>query len=87
MKWKNIPKGQRRSEWHVVGAPSIENLDKAAAWCRANSSDGYFYNHYTNTRWWFSKEEDALLFALKWSESESSKKKQIITVKPIIWKV
>lgn len=38
----------------------------AHRWCKEQESDGRFYWHYTNTRWWFEKEEDAMMFALKW---------------------
>ena len=67
MRWDNIPKKERREEWYVVAAPHRHNIAKAAHWCRERPGNGYFYNHYTNTRWWFSLEADALLFALTWS--------------------
>jgi hypothetical protein len=50
----------------VVPAPSRQVKQEAADWCRAQMSIGRFYNHYTNTRWWFECERDAILFALRW---------------------
>ena len=70
MRWDNIPKEQRREQWHIAAAPQLINLASAAHWCRVHSSTGRFYNHYTNTRWWFEFESDALLFTLKWSGHE-----------------
>ncbi len=66
MQWDNIPKEERMAKWYVVAAPKRCDIYKAASWCRAHNSHGRFYNHYTNTRWWFDREEDALLFSLMW---------------------
>lgn len=67
MKWRNIDKKVRREQWHVAIAPKKHNVTAAQDWCKTHPSDGCFYNHYTNTRWWFEKEKDAVLFTLKWS--------------------
>lgn len=77
MKWANIPKKERREQWHTVNAPLYEHVQEASMWCRAHPSTGRFYNHYTNTRWWFEKEEDALLFALTWSGAKQQRKRTV----------
>lgn len=67
MKWNNKNKTVRRKTWYAVHAPKREDIKDAVKWCREYPSDGNFYNHYTNTRWWFEKENDAIMFALRWS--------------------
>ena len=67
MKWCNKNKTDRREHWATVKAPSQENAKLAADWCRAQTSTGSFYNHYTNTRFWFEEEADAIMFTLTWA--------------------
>ena len=66
MKFWTHDKKLRRT-WPAVKS-NVEQWDisKAHLWCKNHDSDGRFYWHYTNTRWWFEKEEDAMMFALKW---------------------
>ena len=64
MKWTNKGKAERRNDWFTVNPPARENAKRLHAACKENESDGLFYYHYTNTRWWFEKEEDAIWFAL-----------------------
>lgn len=67
MKFSNSEKMTRRTVWpHVKIPPNNWDIKEAHMWCRAQESDGKFYHHYTNTRWWFEKDEDAMMFALKW---------------------
>ena len=54
-----------RKNWPIATAPKIENKYKAKTWCRNHQSAGRFYYHYTNTRWWFELEEDAVWFTLQ----------------------
>lgn len=68
MKWANISKTVRRSTWHTVTAPKNDEARLAGLWCRQHPSTGRFYNHYTNSRWWFEDEKDALLFSIRWSK-------------------
>ena len=67
MRWKNVPKDERRGIWPWAPPPSNDNVCEAHEWCNEQVSDGRFYHHYTNTRWWFEKPEDATMFALIWS--------------------
>lgn len=67
MIWCNKNKNVRRSEWFVVPPPQRHRMQEAHTWCKDQPSSGKFYHHYTNTRWWFECEEDAVFFALKWS--------------------
>lgn len=67
MIWCNFNKKIRRSIWFVAPAPKRIDVKLATKWCREQPSRGLFYNHYTNTRWWFEKEQDAIMFALRWS--------------------
>ena len=64
MKWTNKFKDARRSEWPAVIAPPNDVVKEAHAWCKKQKSAGYFYHHYTNTRWWFEHEADAICFVL-----------------------
>lgn len=72
MKWCNLEKETRRKDWFAIAISPEQHwgyrdrLD-AHAWCVKYPSDGKFYHHYTNTRWWFEKESDALMFALTWN--------------------
>ena len=66
MKYAYGDKKDRREKWHTVPAPKLQNRKKAHIWCTQQDSDGKFYYHYTNTRWWFEFSEDATLFALTW---------------------
>ena len=66
MKYWNKQKAER-SNWRTVTAPKIHNIHQAKLWCQRNGSNGRFYFHYTNTRWWFENEQDALAFSLTWS--------------------
>lgn len=67
MKWCNIEKKTRLQDWFVAPAPDVSVIDEAKIWAREHKSDGRFYNHYTNTRWWFEKEEDAIWFTLRFA--------------------
>ena len=67
MKYWNKQKDYRRLYWISVPAPLIHKTKEAKLWCQRNISEGKFYFHYTNTRWWFEKSEDALIFRLTWS--------------------
>lgn len=67
MKWANPDKQIRRKQWIAMRAPPGRRVPEAVKWCRENGSDSKFYNHYTNTRWWFENPDDAILFALWWS--------------------
>ena len=64
MKWHNTNKLERRSDWYTVRPPARDKMRSAKAACKENLSSGKFYYHYSNTRWWFEKEEDAIWFAL-----------------------
>ena len=69
MNWTNKNKEVRRTQWHTAPAPwPLSKAREAAIWCRRHPSSGHFYNHYTNTRWWFENEGDAILFTIKWSD-------------------
>ena len=70
MKWTNKFKLIRRADWPVVSAPPMERVKEAHAWCAAQESTGYFYHHFTNTRWWFEHEQDAILFALAFGDKQ-----------------
>ena len=61
----NKSKTVRRASWHVATPPDQQNRKAAHTWCRKFESDGKFYHHYTNTRWWFEKVEDAMWFSLQ----------------------
>jgi hypothetical protein len=65
MKFENVKK-EVRKPWTTAVAPSREYIEAAHTWCCYQQSYGRFYRHYTNTRWWFEHEQDALYFALKW---------------------
>lgn len=67
MFWCNRSRKERRSYWYAVTAPDRSRVSEAAAWCRQWPSTGKFYYHYTNTRWWFELESDAVMFSLRWS--------------------
>lgn len=66
MKFASIDKTVRNSTWPAVRAPEHEYVKEAKKWCEEYQSDGRFYHHYTNTRWWFEREEDAMMFSLRW---------------------
>ena len=72
MIWCNKNKKIRRTEWFTAPPPPRERMREAGDWCRKlNVGPGSkFYYHYTNTRWWFEKAEDATMFALKFSEQK-----------------
>lgn len=55
----------RMDTWFVVSPPPLGRFKEAHEWCKQNGSLEGFYHHYTNTRWWFESEDDALLFKLK----------------------
>jgi hypothetical protein len=42
-------------------------MKEAKILCQRNSSNGKFYFHFTNTKWWFENEDEALAFSLAWS--------------------
>jgi hypothetical protein len=65
MKYENVKK-QLRVNWATAPAPNTIWVQPAHVWCTLQPSKGRFYRHYTNTRWWFEFEQDALFFALKW---------------------
>ena len=67
MKWTNLDKDYRNAHWHTVAPPLQKSIKAAKNWCNNYHFSGRYYNHYTNTRWWFEDEQDAMLFALKWS--------------------
>lgn len=67
MVWSNKEKIERRANWHAVSPPINDSIKQAHIWCNKQESTGKFYFHYTNTRWWFEKKGDAVLFALMWS--------------------
>lgn len=67
MKWHNGNKWVRRDEWFAVPPPKQESMKKAKVWCDNYHFGGRYYFHYTNTRWWFEDEKDAVLFGLTWS--------------------
>jgi len=58
-------------DWHIVEVPHTESLVEKVIWCKQHISDGrvYHWNFYDNPQtrcgWWFEKEEDAMMFALK----------------------
>lgn len=58
-----------RSQWSTVTSPEIHKVSEAKKWCQNQDSNGRFYFHYTNTRWWFEYEQDALLFSIAWSKT------------------
>ena len=55
--------------WHTVIGPSRENSEDAYRWCKAHESDYEFHTvpKDSTREWYFENEQDALLFALKWS--------------------
>ena len=65
MKWCNKSKKERRANWFTAQPPVYTCINEVHQWCNKYESTGRFYYHYTNTRWWFEFEEDAILFALK----------------------
>jgi len=65
MKFLNKKKKYRET-WKTSPPPPIHQMKDAKKWCQQNVSKGKFYFHYTNTRWWFEFEDDALVFALIW---------------------
>jgi hypothetical protein len=67
MKYWNKDRDVRRVHWIPVAAPNVYSQDEAKRWCQLQESKGRFYFHYTNTRWWFEHERDAVHFAMKWS--------------------
>lgn len=67
MKFHNEDKKLRRL-WPTAISPEKHRTIKLAhAWCVLHPSMGRFYHHYTNTKWWFEDERDALMFSLRWS--------------------
>jgi len=67
VKWCNPPKEERRNNWFTVPPPPRDKIKEAHKWCVQQESKGCFYHHYTNTRWWFQYEKDAIMFAIKFS--------------------
>jgi len=67
MIWWNKDREERREKWFAVTAPKQRSISKAKNWCDHYHLSTRYYYHYTNTRWWFEHEQDAMLFALKWS--------------------
>lgn len=65
MIWTNKLTDTRRATWHTTLPCPSRKVEQAHKWCNAQESEGLFYHHYTNTRWWFEKSEDAIMFALK----------------------
>lgn len=61
MRFYNVKKAERYG-WTAVKAP--KDVQAAKNWCEYHKSNGRYYRHYTNTRWWFMYAEDALLFKL-----------------------
>jgi hypothetical protein len=66
MKYLNKKKVER-SSWPTAKPPKIHHRHDAKIWCQQQPGDKRFYFHYTNTRWWFEDEADALAFSLVWS--------------------
>ena len=67
MKYWNKDKEVRRKHWFTVSPPKIHQQQEAKRWCQLQPSNGRFYFHFSNTRWWFEQEADALMFALRWA--------------------
>jgi len=67
MKWSNKEKQDRREDWCAVSAPQREEMQQAKEWCNQQESAGKYYYHYSNTRWWFEKESDAIWFVLRFN--------------------
>lgn len=69
MKYWNKQRDYRRLHWATAAPPPIHRMKEAKVWCQRNSSDGKFYFHFTNTKWWFENKDDALAFTLAWSQN------------------
>jgi hypothetical protein len=67
MKFDSSATVERKHSWATALPPDIHLRRKAKAWCDNYGSIGRYYYHYTNTRWWFEKESDAVWFSLHWS--------------------
>lgn len=68
MKFLNEKK-KYRENWKTSPPPGQQYIQAAKRWCQQNPGKGRFYFHYTNTRWWFEFEDDALVFALTWGNN------------------
>lgn len=76
MLWRNVKKKEREN-WYAVPAPALYDAKEAMAWCRAQTSMARFYTHYTNTRWWFESEKDAMHFCMRWADSQSERQNAV----------
>lgn len=66
MKFYNKKKIER-SSWSKVVISSMDYEKERFLWCKRQSSNGRFYRYYMSFTWYFENEEDATLFALRWS--------------------
>ncbi len=57
---------QAITKWYRSPAPSMANMENAYEWCKEQQSPGRFHQHVI-LYWLFEFEEDALMFALRWS--------------------
>ena len=71
MQWTRQYPSDYKRKWHVAPAPQGSVVYKAHTWCCDHQSNGYFYNHYSDVRWYFENKSDALLFTLRWSGLET----------------
>lgn len=70
MKFTDKNRIERRTQWFTANPPQNNNIKKAKLWCdnyNAHPVVTGYYKHFTNTRWWFENEQDAIMFALTWS--------------------
>lgn len=69
MKYYDYPQGGLRG-WSTVTLPSFKgqaNWDDMFDWCKDYESTSEFCVSMYSDTWWFRKEKDALVFALRWS--------------------
>ena len=65
MEWKDHNTQNTPLPYYIKG-PGTNDFPKAFDWCTEHKSTGMFYTAPLGN-WWFEHEDDALLFALKWS--------------------
>jgi len=58
-------------KWIIIETSYGRDVMLATQWCREFPSDGLFYLKFylklnVKIRWYFEKDEDALMFTLKW---------------------
>lgn len=63
-----VPKSTSTFDWKAwdTWAPGPTKRDMAD-WCNQQASDGKYYFYYGVNTWWFQRQEDATLFALRWA--------------------